>query len=270
MYTGSNKPENASSDFTWDLKAKPLWWSTFDDQYVKAWVYGTCEDWMSTYIQANSIPYDTQHFLVMPFCHPDAYPYPDPHGPFNGPYSIRRRCIGDRHVHNYLFDYAEQYYTNYQSIGKIGSFVFMEAHEGSMEVISQVDEDLSNFLQSPSIKAELNNTFLFVVADHGNHMSPFYLWTNNGILENRLPALFLLTPAWFAQRYPEMAQNLLVNQNRLVTAYDIHSTFMQLRALPEFNQSKNNNKILGGLFSEISETRLCGEAGIPEDMCMCK
>jgi len=268
MYTGDDIIE-----YPFNLTEHPLWWSTFDEQYVKAWVYGSCEDWMHTYMHTSESPYSLEHTLVMPFCHPQAYPNPDPFGPFNGPYSMRARCIGDKHVHNVVFDYAKEYFTNYNEIGKIALLSFMEAHEGSLEVISQVDEDLSNFLMSPTIHAELNNTFVFVVADHGNHMSPFFLWTKNGIIENRLPTLFILTPKWFSERYPELAENLDVNQNRLVTAHDLYNTFIQLHDLPEFKQNVNysaNMEAIKGLFRSIPEDRNCADALVPDIMCICK
>lgn len=34
---------------------------------------------MRTYTDADGLPYGLQHLLVMPFCHPDAFPRPDPY-----------------------------------------------------------------------------------------------------------------------------------------------------------------------------------------------
>lgn len=43
-----------------------------------------------------------------------------------------------------------------------------------MEVISQVDGDLADFLLSGPVHDELNNTFLFLVSDHGNRIHKFF------------------------------------------------------------------------------------------------
>lgn len=73
-------------------------------------------------------------------------------------------------------------------------------------------------------------------------MSPFFLWTKDGKVENRLPMLFMVTPRWFKERYPEMAQNLLTNQNRLVNAFDMYPS---------------SSALLNEAFTRADTIRLC-------------
>jgi len=141
----------------------------------------------------------------------------------------------------------------------------MEAHEGSMEIIAQIDDDLADFLQS-GLGDEANNTFVFFVADHGNHMSPYFLWAMGGKMENKLPAFFLLTPTWFKERYPTLVANLLGNQNTLFTSRDIYTTLTELSKLPEFGGNMLP-EALEGLW-QILPDRSCSEAGISERMCV--
>jgi len=265
MYTGAPDLAYSSTSNLFNYDEYPTWWETYNtSRYVRAWIPGFCENWPETYLN-KSFPEGTMdHLMVMPFCHPDAFPLQNPYGPFNGPYSIRRRCIGDRHVHSYSLQYAKEFFANYASAGKIATVSFMEGHEGSMEIVAQVDDDLEDFLRN-GLGDEANNTFIIFVSDHGNHMSPYFLWATGGKIENRLPALFIIAPAWFKERYPTLSENLLANQNRLLTARDIYVTLSELSQLPEFGgQGMSTPR---GLFSVLPD-RSCGEADISKFMCV--
>lgn len=72
---------------------------------------------------------------------------------------------------------------------------FNSLYVGTGEVIGTLDDDLAHFLES-DFYPHLNNTLLVLLSDHGNHMSPFYLWTPDGTIEHRLPALYFLFPRW--------------------------------------------------------------------------
>lgn len=52
--------------------------------------------------------------------------------------------------------------------------------------------------------------------------------TQQGKQEERLPFFSLVFPPWLQNKYPNFVQNVLINQNRLVTPFDIHATFMTL------------------------------------------
>jgi len=260
------RPNNSSRD-SFNFTKNPIWWQPYDpSKYVRSWIPGFCENWPETYLHENFKEGAIDHLMVMPFCHPDAFPLDNPYGPFNGPYSIRRRCIGDRKVHTYSLQYAKEFLANYKNAGKILTVGFLEGHEGSMEIITQVDDDLGEFLRS-GMGDEANNTFVFLVADHGNHMSPYFLWATGGKMENKLPMLFVKTPPWFKERYPTLSSNLLENQNRLFTAKDLYATLTEFSHLPEFGGSNLNTTALQGLLNVLPD-RSCKTAGISEVMCV--
>lgn len=52
--------------------------------------------------------------------------------------------------------------------------------------------------------------------------------TQQGKQEERMPFFSLVVPPWLEKKYPNFVQNLQMNQNRLVTPFDIHATFMTL------------------------------------------
>ena len=64
-----------------------------------------------------------------------------------GPYSLEKRCISEKYVHSYAFDYLKQYMQNYKTVPKFAFTSLFEAHESSGAVISTVDEDFSKFIQ---------------------------------------------------------------------------------------------------------------------------
>jgi len=111
MYTGGVDMTYATSSIPFSFEKHPIWWHNFDpSQYVRAWVPGFCEDWPETYLNKPFPEGSMDHLMVMPFCHPDAFPLSNPYGPFNGPYSIRRRCIGDKRVHTYSIQYVKEFF----------------------------------------------------------------------------------------------------------------------------------------------------------------
>jgi hypothetical protein len=63
-----------------------------------------------------------------------------------GPYSLEKRCISERYVHSYAFDYLNQYLENYKKVPKFAFTSLFEAHESSGAVISTVDNDFSKFI----------------------------------------------------------------------------------------------------------------------------
>jgi hypothetical protein len=63
-----------------------------------------------------------------------------------GPYSIERRCINERYVHSYTFDYMKEFMDNYEHSPKFIFTHMIEAHESSGSVLTTVDKDFSKFV----------------------------------------------------------------------------------------------------------------------------
>ena len=85
--------------------------------------------------------------MFEPFCHPEAFPYPKAYGNFDGPFSIRRRCLAGEYQHNYILNYTRDFLAAYDGVGRFGIDIFMEGHEGTMEVIRTLDHDLAEFIK---------------------------------------------------------------------------------------------------------------------------
>jgi len=105
MYTGSlNRRERSGRPY----------WNIFREQGNAAlYINGFCEDWMSTFLKKEFDGADK--FAFLQWCHPDYHPYERTFGNFAGPFSILRRCIKGKHVHNRILDYIRQFWKNYSS-----------------------------------------------------------------------------------------------------------------------------------------------------------
>jgi hypothetical protein len=77
------------------------------------------------------------------FCDPN---YQNPSNPFGftrGPYSIRRRCLYGKDTHDYVFEYGNLFWNSYQNENKFLLLEFIDAHEGTGEVITNIDQKLA-------------------------------------------------------------------------------------------------------------------------------
>lgn len=95
--------------------------------------------------------------------------------------------------------------------------------------------------------------------------------------------LAMLLPAWVAQRYPAAAAALAANEQRLVSAYDLHATLHHLLHLGESSAPPAEQYAAWAAAGNVSEAvrwgvslldevpagRTCADAGIPPEWCGC-
>ncbi len=75
-------------------------------------VDNSCLDWSGKYQINRTSAVD--HQFVSPFCLPEAHPLTHPFSNWNGPFSIRRRCLAGKYSHEYVFDYIQEFMHNYR------------------------------------------------------------------------------------------------------------------------------------------------------------
>ena len=138
----------------------------------------------------------------------------------------------------------------------------------SLNSISIAAIDIHNFIKSLQDERYLNNTMLVVMSDHGARFGDVRL-TLQGKLEERLPFLSIVLPAWFSKKYETLYHNLQHNTQRIITPLDLHATFMHILRYPQ-NPSKSNESMGVSLFEGISRNRSCRDAHVPEYFCPCK
>ncbi|CCW68320.1 unnamed protein product [Phytomonas sp. Hart1] len=197
-----------------------------------AFTVGSCHDFFEAIIGNREASSGTggrvqgvDYYLYQPLCHLE---YSGLHSNFQGPYCIFRRCIDGRQVHEHILDYTRHLLrrqlrqraaattttttnlgTQAQADRSCDSGLkrdkyffdisyFMESHEGTHSVIRLVDDALVAFMRH--IEEDLRffddplNTFI-LASDHGNHMGPYYEYTNAGQFERTTPAmLYIMHP----------------------------------------------------------------------------
>ena len=130
----------------------------------------------------------------------------------------------------------------------------------------------------------LDNTMLFVMSDHGNRLSYYYSYTDEGKVEHAEPFLSVKLPSRFENTI--FKKNFLNNRNRLLTSFDLHKTLKQflyfntngLKSMQTqkkcrelFATSNKEIRALRGvsLFEEIAAHRSCSDALVPDIHCNC-
>ncbi|KAG0083068.1 hypothetical protein BGZ93_010453 [Podila epicladia] len=254
----------------------PIWKDFYEGGYITTRVEDNCEDWSTQYTGSASSQY-FDHELQAPFCLPPYYPLVgNPFGNFDGPYSIVRRCLHGTNVHNYAFEYMNQFRQRYtdQPWFQMGSLI--EGHEGTGEVLLTIDDDLSKFFEGMERDGTLENTIIFTMADHGLHMGINFMFTPSGRIEHMNPYLSVILPPLLSKKYPSLARGLQHNQQSLVTGWNIHATLKMLArgvmpAHGDDDETDGGAWRKGTLFDEeLNPGRTCEEARIPEEFCKCR
>ena len=182
----------------------------------------------------ENIEYDNfYHENIAMMCDPNFYNPENRFTPYMGPYSIRRRCLYGRDTFEYILEYGEKFWAAYSKEHKFLRLSFQDAHEGTLEVVKYLDVKLAEFLEKFDRKGYLKDTAVFLVSDHGNNMVGIYniFQFEDYVLEKTLGTWFMLLP-----KKKEIDEKFLeINQQRLVSPYDIHDTLLDM-----FGYHQNN------------------------------
>ena len=197
-----------------------------------------------------------------------------------GPFSIFKRCLYSRYLHEYAFDYIKSFWSQYLDLPKFFMLHFSEGHEGTAEVVQYMDQHLKDFLNYSTIN--FINTSIFLVSDHGNHMN-FILRQSDAEAyraEVTAPLLNIIG------NHDVMDENLSAtnhNAYALVSMYDVHKTISQLvlRGIKKSTRSATRSTGAEDVFGrrtsrgydllrqQVSFKRSCSKAGISSKQCHC-
>ncbi|KAF9086336.1 hypothetical protein BGX29_001456 [Mortierella sp. GBA35] len=220
---------------------------------------------------------------------------------WNTPY-----CAGHKAIHEFIMDDLEGWLASKKGNRRFATYSFMDAHSPDHHHIS-FDEHLGTLFRKLLIGQDGQppllspRSTLIIMADHGLHYGR-ETYTFPGFLHHKIPPLFMALPKTFLQEQPALAQNLEINQRRIISHLDLHQTFLHL-AYGDFPVNNNNNQSPDEAYSEfmtkfiatgdfrqqfhavapngtsyaqkygrslllpIDEKRTCVTAGIPQDWC---
>lgn len=172
-------------------------------------------------------------------------------------------CLGTEPAYRKRFRNMKSFYKAYPNQRKF-SFSFFTIGHDDVNALGYLQDDFISFLKDMKRTGYLENTFLVIMGDHGIRYGAIRK-TMLGKLEERLPLLSISIPQWFRMKYPEYFQHLKTNTERLTSPYDIHATLQHILA-----QTHEKHYHYGqSMFTEISTSRTCSDAGNPEHFCPC-
>ncbi len=159
------------------------------------------------------------------------------------------------------------------------------------EVPKALDGDLAAFLREMRDSGALEDTALVFLADHGNDMGLKSLWQHESREEKRHPFLTMVVPNVLLATAggSRVRDNLETNTQRLVTVYDIHTTFLSLCSRSGSAVESSNGKqrfiprspletrrgagVPDGPYSLLHDTvpagRTCAQALVSPGVCGC-
>ena len=215
------------------------------------------------------------HENVAYLCDGNYFEIKDPYPSDRGAFSLRERCMYGHPTSYYMINYAKEFWKKYSDNKKYFRMAFNYGHEKTGNVISYLDEPLYNFLFEFYDKGYFENTALFIVSDHGNQNHGIYSYTSAEFnVEKKYGVFFLLLSK--NKKMINYKQNVLKNQQILVTPYDIHDTLIHIVYGDNNDDSmqkvySQNNKGKSVLLTLDSNERICKKYDdwITDDFCCC-
>ena len=93
-----------------------------------------------------------------------------------------------------------------------------------MEAVKYTDDVIYNFLNSLYNDNLLKDTTIFLFSDHGSALPSVYYMYDFYQIEMRLPMLFIICNDRKNVDYNQQYFNILENQQKFITAFDIYNT----------------------------------------------
>ena len=180
-------------------------------------------------LQSQKLDYDSwDHENIALFCDQNFF---DPEYPLTkGVASVLKRCLYGKYAFEYMIDYTEQFWKMYPDNKKFFRIHFNEGHEGTMELVTYLADPLFEFIKYFFDNKLLDDTFMFILSDHGNHMvGPWALIRpRDYLIESTLATLFFVVPN-NKKLYKDRLYDIIhENQQTFITPYDIHDTLIHL------------------------------------------
>lgn len=189
---------------------------------------------------------------------------------------------GERHVGNliclqkkpsavHLLDYALQFSNAYKQENFFGLFWLNSYSHNLDNIPTLLENNLIQFFENLNKTGVLENTFVFFFSDHGIRYGEMR-FPMQSYFEERLPMLYIWIPISFRKMYKDKYSNLILNQYRLTTPYDLHVTLETLLKLSNSSVDVISPQACPrcqSLFEEKSIHRKCKDAGIDDKWCSC-
>ena len=143
-------------------------------------------------------------------------------------FSSSIRCLYNKITASYALEYGNQFWRKYNQNRKYLCINLEDGHEGSMEVLKYADETIYSFFKDLYDDNLFKSTSIFLISDHGTHSPSPYYATEFYHIERYLPMFYLICNDRKNVSYSEQYKNININQQILITGYDIYNTIFHL------------------------------------------
>ena len=228
-------------------------------------------------LKSKEINYDMwDHENIAMFCDPNFFDYSYPIN--KGVASWLKRCLYGKLGFEYMIEYTKQFWQLYPDNKKLFRIHFNEGHDGTMSLVKYFVDPLYEFVKMFFDNHWLNDTFIFIMSDHGNNIiGPYRIfYPEDYKLETTLATLFFIIPNNKKLYENGLYDNIYNNQQIFVTPYDIHDTLIHIaygnKHIPPMNTYSKHG---GSLLNKINPmSRYCEnkkyKLGIAKMNCKCK
>lgn len=188
----------------------------------------------------------------------------------SGKCRLTHDCVGAVPIHSQMINLTHQF--NYIQGKRFCFTIIPNIFGDNHDLAATVDDELLYMLKSLQAGGLLENTLLIVMSDHGSIFSD-RIMTRKDSAGERLPFVSIVLPGSLKKARPDAEESLWANANVLTTAFDIHSTLLDVVGLKRLS---NHYKVAGSelprgmsLVEPIPATRSCVEAGVLPHWCAC-
>ncbi|XP_068156539.1 uncharacterized protein [Drosophila tropicalis] len=181
-------------------------------------------------------------------------------------------CLGRRHSAEYVYNSAMQFTQVYKDQPTFGLFWTNSFSHNDFSMPSAMDDKMVEYMRQLDRNGVFENSIILFFSDHGMRFGPLRNLAS-GFLEERLPTMYIRLPKWFREKYQRFVTNLVLNQNRLTSPYDIYATLRHILELDTPSEQLPRPEgcpTCHSVFEEVSFARDCQKAGLEEHWCACE
>ena len=201
-----------------------------ENGYITSFCSGECgKDWVRTYhIFTNKDNFDHKFITCDPNVQSKRH---------------KLKCLYNKHLSSHYFKYTEQFWRKYNNNRKFATIFTNDAHEGSLEMLKNIDDIVFNFLNSLFIDNLLKDSTAFLLSDHGVSIPSIYYLNDFFKYEKELPMLYILINDRKNTTYEIQYNNIFENQQVFITGFDIYNTIGHLIYGDQYKLIKNKTNI---------------------------
>lgn len=181
-------------------------------------------------------------------------------------------CAGNRYIVDYVYKYGLDVAELYKEKPYFGIMWTNSLTHNYVTNGPVMDEVYIKSLEDLKRRGILEDSIVILLSDHGCNFN-----IPNNIpdvdYDKKLPMAYISLPPWFKQEYPEAAEGLKANEDRLTSPYDMYLTFRDIlrrsgRLPPGTDEALGCPKCQS-LFKPVPIERTCTDAGISDKYCAC-